>query len=175
MSIWRVWKQRSRFPDFFLYIFVPPLGIFRNSLLSSIPSIERSNQFDPRREDKLALPLSGSRKALPAAFLPAGRGAGATRHITQNLSAAPGGSKDGQSLARAVEREEEAERRAYAQLAVLDALFAEIDAALVQLDANEYCALRKYYLDGLKWEQVAADMNFTSRGIFACAAGPLNT
>ena len=38
----------------------------------------------------------------------------ATRHITQNLSAAPGGSKDGQSLARAVEREEEAERRAYA-------------------------------------------------------------
>ena len=57
----------------------------------------------------------------------------ATRHITQNLSAAPGGSKDGQSLARAVEREEEAERRAYAQLAVLDALFAEIDAVLVQL------------------------------------------
>ena len=67
----------------------------------------------------------------------------ATRHITQNLSAAPGGSKDGQSLARAVEREEEAERRAYAQLAVLDALFAEIDAVLVQLDSAEYCALRK--------------------------------
>ena len=91
----------------------------------------------------------------------------ATRHITQNLSAAPGGSKDGQSLARAVERQEEAERRAYAQLAVLDALFAEIDAVLVQLDSAEYCALRKYYLDCLKWEQVAADMNFTSRGIFA--------
>ena len=88
----------------------------------------------------------------------------ATRHITQNLSAAPGGSKDGQSLARAVERQEEAERRAYAQLA---ALFAEIDAVLVQLDSAEYCALRKYYLDCLKWEQVAADMNFTSRGIFA--------
>lgn len=91
----------------------------------------------------------------------------ATRHITQNLSAAPGGSKDGQCLARAVEREEEAERRAYAQLAVCDALFAEIDAVLVQLDSAEYCALRKYYLDCLKWEQVAADMNFTSRGIFA--------
>lgn len=66
-----------------------------------------------------------------------------------------------------MEREEEAERRAYAQLAVCDALFAEIDAALVQLDSAEYCALRKYYLDCLKWEQVAADMNFTSRGIFA--------
>ena len=74
----------------------------------------------------------------------------ATRHITQNLSAAPGGSKDGQSLARAVERQEEAERRAYAQLAVCDALFAEIDAVLVQLDSAEYCALRKYYLDCLK-------------------------
>ena len=49
----------------------------------------------------------------------------ATRHITQNLSAAPGGSKDGQSLARAVEREEEAERRAYEQRAVCDRLFAE--------------------------------------------------
>ena len=66
----------------------------------------------------------------------------ATRHITQNLSAAPGGSKDGQNLARAVEREEEAERRAYAQLAVCDALFEEIDAVLVKLDSAEYCALR---------------------------------
>ena len=89
------------------------------------------------------------------------------QEATRHLSAAPGGSKDGQSLARAVERQEEAERRAYAQLAVLDALFAEIDAVLVQLDSAEYCALRKYYLDCLKWEQVAADMNFTSRGIFA--------
>ena len=41
------------------------------------------------------------------------------------------------------------------------------NAVLVQLDSAEYCALRKYYLDCLKWEQVAADMNFTSRGIFA--------
>lgn len=61
----------------------------------------------------------------------------ATRHITQNLSAAPGGSKDGQSLARAVEREEEAERRAYAQLAVLDALFAEIDLAFKRFSGYE--------------------------------------
>ena len=58
-------------------------------------------------------------------------------------------------------------RLSQTQLAVCDALFAEIDAVLVQLDSAEYCALRKYYLDCLKWEQVAADMNFTSRGIFA--------
>ena len=91
----------------------------------------------------------------------------ATRHITQNISAAPGGGKDGQNLARAVEREEDAERRAYAQLAVCDALFAEIDAALVHLDTAAYSALRKYYLNCQTWEQVAADMNFTTRGVFA--------
>ena len=38
----------------------------------------------------------------------------ATRRITQNISAVPGGAGDGQNLARAVEREEEAERKVYA-------------------------------------------------------------
>lgn len=90
----------------------------------------------------------------------------ATRHITQNLSAAPGGSKDGQSLARAVEREEEVERRAYAQLAVCDALFEEIDAVLLQLDNKAYCALRKYLLNCQTWEQVAHDMNVSTRRIY---------
>ena len=54
----------------------------------------------------------------------------ATRHITESLSAAPGGSKDDQSLARAVEGEEEAVRRAYEQRAVCDRLFLEITSAL---------------------------------------------
>ena len=91
----------------------------------------------------------------------------ATRHITQSFSAAPGGSRDGQNLARAVEREEKAEQRVYAQLVVCDALFAEIDTAIVQLDNTAYCALRKYYLNGLTWEQVAEEMNFSVRGIFS--------
>ncbi len=91
----------------------------------------------------------------------------ATRHITQNLSAAPSGSKDGQNLDRAVEHEEEAEHRAYAQLAVCDALFAEIDAVLLQLDTKAYCALRKYYLDRLTWEQVACDMEISTRRVYA--------
>lgn len=90
----------------------------------------------------------------------------AAQHITQNLSAAPGGSKDGQSLARAVERQEEAERRAYAQLAVLDALFAEIDAVLLQLDNNAYCALRQYYLNCQTWEQVAQNMKVSTRWVY---------
>ena len=88
----------------------------------------------------------------------------ATRHITQNYSAAPGGSRDGQNLACAVEREEEAERKAYAQLAVCDALFNEIEAALLQIPDNKgYIILHEYYLNCLTWEQIAERMDISLR------------
>lgn len=95
----------------------------------------------------------------------------ATRRTTQNVSAVPGGSGDGQSLARAVEREEEAERRAYAQLAVCDALLEEIDEVLEQLeDYRDYCILRKYYLDFQTWEKIAADMDISVRWLHSLRA-----
>lgn len=95
----------------------------------------------------------------------------ATRRTTQNVSAVPGGSGDGQSLARAVEREEEAERRAYAQLAVCDALFEEIDEVLEQLeDYRDYCILRKYYLNFQTWEKIAADMDISVRWLHSLRA-----
>lgn len=95
----------------------------------------------------------------------------ATRRTTQNVSAAPGGSGDGQSLARAVEREEEAERRAYDQLAVCDALFEEIDEVLEQLeDYRDYCILRDYYLNIQTWEQIAAKMDISVRWIHSLRA-----
>ena len=91
----------------------------------------------------------------------------ATRHITQSLSAAPGGSKDGQSLARAVEREEEAKRRAYEQRAVCDRLFLEIRNALAQIQNEKaYTVLYKYYLDCLTWDRVAKDMNYSLRMVY---------
>ena len=91
----------------------------------------------------------------------------ATRHITQSLSAAPGGSKDGQSLARAVEREEEAERRAYEQRAVCDRLFTEIQKELSRIqDEKAYTVLYKYYLDCLTWERIARDMNYSLSMIY---------
>ena len=91
----------------------------------------------------------------------------ATRHITQSLSAAPGGSKDGQSLARAVEREEEAERRAYEQRAVCDKLFLEIRNALAHIQNEKaYTVLYKYYLDCLTWDRVAKDMNYSLRMVY---------
>lgn len=91
----------------------------------------------------------------------------AARHITQNISAAPGGSKDGQSLARAVEREEEAKRRAYEQRAVCDRLFSEIQKELSRIqDEKAYTVLYKYYLDCLTWEQVAHDMNYSTSMVY---------
>lgn len=96
----------------------------------------------------------------------------ATRRITQNISAVPGGSGDGQNLARAVEREEEAERKAYAQLAACDKLFAEIDPVLRQLDDNRnYSILRRYYLDLQTWERIADETNYSVRRIYAIRKG----
>lgn len=88
----------------------------------------------------------------------------AARHTTQSFSPTPSGSGDGQNLARAVEREEEAERKAYAQRAICDTLFEEIDEALEQLeDYRDYCVLREYYLNLQTWEQIATRMNISPR------------
>ena len=95
----------------------------------------------------------------------------ATRRITQNISAIPGGAGDGQNLARAVEREEEAERKAYAQRAICDTLFEEIDEALERLeDHRDYCILREYYLNLQTWEQIAARMNISPRWLHSLRA-----
>ena len=92
----------------------------------------------------------------------------ATRRITQNISAAPGGGGDGQNLARAVEREEEAERKCYAQLAICDRLFAEIDTVLNQLTSNRaYCILRQHYLNCLTWEKIAEEADLSTRRVYA--------
>lgn len=91
----------------------------------------------------------------------------AARRTTQNLSAAPGGSGDGQSLARAVEREDDLDRQASFQLAECQALFEEIDVALQQLeDYQSYRVLKGYYLDLLTWNQVAKEMNYSLRMVF---------
>lgn len=91
----------------------------------------------------------------------------AARRTTQNFSPTPSGSGDGQSLARAVEREDDLERQVAFQLAECNALFEEIDVALQQLpDHRDYTVMKKYYLDVLTWEQVARDMNYSLGMIF---------
>lgn len=91
----------------------------------------------------------------------------AARRTTQNFSPTPSCSGDGQSLARAVEREDDLERQVAFQLAECNALFEEIDEALQQLpDHRDYTVMKKYYLDGLTWEQIARDMNYSLGMIF---------
>ena len=91
----------------------------------------------------------------------------AARRTTQNFSPTPSGSGDGQSLARAIEREDDLERQVAFQLAECNALFEEIDEALQQLpDHRDYTVMKKYYLDVLTWEQVARDMNYSLGMIF---------
>lgn len=91
----------------------------------------------------------------------------AARRTTQNFSPTPSGSGDGQSLARAIEREDDLERQVAFQLAECNALFEEIDEALQQLpDHRDYTVMKKYYLDVLTWEQIARDMNYSLGMIF---------
>lgn len=91
----------------------------------------------------------------------------AARRTTQNFSPTPSGSGDGQSLARAIEREDNLERQVAFQLAECNALFEEIDEALQQLpDHRDYTVMKKYYLDVLTWEQIARDMNYSLGMIF---------
>lgn len=91
----------------------------------------------------------------------------AARRTTQNFSPTPSGSGDGQSLARAIEREDDLERQASFQLSECNALFEEIDEALQQLpDYRDYTVMKKYYLDVLTWEQIARDMNYSLGMIF---------
>ncbi len=90
----------------------------------------------------------------------------AARHTTQNFSPTPSSSGDGQSLARAVEREDDLERQLTFQLAECNALHEEIDEALQQLeDFREYHILKDYYLNSKTWEQIANDQNVSVRWI----------
>ena len=88
----------------------------------------------------------------------------AARHTTQNFSPTPMGSGDGQSLARAVEREDDLERQIAFQLTECNTLYEEIDEVLEQLeDFRDYHILKDYYLNEQTWEQIAAEQNISVR------------
>lgn len=93
----------------------------------------------------------------------------ATRHITQNLSAAPGGSKDGQSLARAIERKAALEQEAAALRGQKKQYYKEIFDTLSRSvqDPIDHQILHKRYLECKSWEKIAADMNFALRWVYA--------
>ena len=73
----------------------------------------------------------------------------AAQHITQVLSAAPGGSGDGQALPRAVERIIDAMQEANAQVVECQMIRKEIEAAMNQTaDMIDYEILYLRYIGG---------------------------
>lgn len=84
----------------------------------------------------------------------------ATR-VTPRLSGMPGGGADGQSLPRAVEGIIRAKQELEAQVNVCRAIRAEVVAALEQItNPRDHEILRRRYILGQKWEQIAVEMNY---------------
>lgn len=84
----------------------------------------------------------------------------ATR-VTPRLSGMPGGGADGQSLPRAVEGIIRAKQELEAQVNVCKAIRGEVVAALEQItNPRDHEILRRRYILGQKWEQIAVEMNY---------------
>lgn len=91
-----------------------------------------------------------------------------SNRVTQVLSPVRGGQSDGQSLPRAVERIDEREREAHEQSARCEAIRAEIEQVLQQLDdeTNFSILFRRYILLD-NWENIAASVQLTKRRVFS--------
>ena len=92
----------------------------------------------------------------------------AAQHTTQSLSAVPGGSGDGQSIARTIERVEALEQEVNAQHEHSVQIYREILDALYENvhDDMDYVILHKRYLENMKWDKIAEDTHFALRWVF---------
>lgn len=90
----------------------------------------------------------------------------AAEHITQVLSPVPGGSGDGRSLPRAVERIDTARMEALHQAVLCAIVRAEVLEAISEVeDATDYEILTRRYIHCEKWEQIADKMKMDRRWI----------
>lgn len=88
-------------------------------------------------------------------------------HTTQRYSPTRGGGGDGQTLARSVERIDEARREAAAQSAVCDAIRAEIMDVLSQLDDEvDFMILFRRYILLENWDKIAVHVRLAKRWTF---------
>lgn len=86
---------------------------------------------------------------------------------TAALTGMPGGGSDGQALPRAVESIVAAQQELQAQINLCGATRREVVAALDQItDARDHEILRRRYLLGQRWEQIAVEMNIELRWIY---------
>ena len=86
---------------------------------------------------------------------------------TAALPGMPGGGGDGQALPRAVESIVAAQQELQAQINLCGATRREVVAALDQVtDARDHEILRRRYLLGQRWENIAVEMHIELRWIY---------
>lgn len=85
---------------------------------------------------------------------------------TAALTGMPGGGGDGQALPRAVESIVAIQQELQAQINICGAIRREVVAALDQVaDERDHEILRRRYLRGQKFEQIAVEMNLEYRWV----------
>lgn len=86
---------------------------------------------------------------------------------TAALTGMPGGGGDGQALPRAVESIVAAQQELQVQINLCGATRREVVAALDQVtDARDHEILRRRYLLGQRWENIAVEMHIELRWIY---------
>lgn len=86
--------------------------------------------------------------------------------VTPLLSGMPGGASDGQALPRAVEGIVKAKQELQAQINQCGYIRREVVAALEQVtNARDHEILRRRYLLGQRWEEIAVEMHLEYRWV----------
>lgn len=89
--------------------------------------------------------------------------------VTPALTGMPGAPGDDQSLLRAVESIVQAKQELKAQINVCGAIRREIVAALEQVtNARDHEILRRRYLLGQRWEEIAVEMHYKYQHVCRC-------
>ena len=86
--------------------------------------------------------------------------------VTRALTGMPGGGGEGQRLPRAVESIVQAQQELQAQVNVCGAIRREVVEALEQIaNPRDHEILRRRYLLGQKWEQIAVEMYYSYKQV----------
>ena len=89
--------------------------------------------------------------------------------VTPSLTGMPGGASDGQALPRAVESIVQAQQELQAQINVCGATRREIVAVIEQVkNPRDHEILRRRYLLGQTWEQIAVEMHYGYQHVCKC-------
>lgn len=93
----------------------------------------------------------------------------AAKRVTPMLSGMPGGQGDGNALPRAVESIVQAQQELQAQINVCGAVRREVVAALEQVtNPRDHEILRRRYILGQRWEEIAVEMHYKYQHICRC-------